>query len=233
MIDCPTLPLKERLRQRRLRMQGCPTARHGIGSSVCARAARPIHGWFGMRSVRRVVESGRQAAREPPAAVGGRKPWLSRAAPNLKGGRQPRGVIERSRLDDREFRLLGQQRDDGRTAVRAELALTFLAGIGAHAHIRGERVAPDMERCARDDDEDREGRACLALAVFAVADDRHQGLAVAAVGQASAQATPVELSGHIDRSIIAAPLARIWIAASPPPRRSGSGTEGAVLTPTP
>jgi hypothetical protein len=100
------------------------------------------------------VQSGRQAAGEPPAVLDRRKPRLSRAAPNLKGGRQPRGVVERSRLDDRELRLLGQQRDDRRTALRAELALTFLAGIGPHGHIRGERVAPDMERCARDDDED-------------------------------------------------------------------------------
>ena len=88
------------------------------------------------------VQSGRQAAGEPPAVLDGRKPRLSRAAPNLKGGRQPRGVVERSRLDDRELRLLGQQRDDGRTALRAELALTFLAGIGPHGHICGERVAP-------------------------------------------------------------------------------------------
>src|ERR1019366_5087844 len=93
------------------------------------------------------VQSGRQAAGEPRAVLDRRKPRLTRAAPNLKGGRQPRGVVERSRLDDRELRLLGQQRDDGRTALRAELALTFLAGIGPHGHIRGERVAPDMERC--------------------------------------------------------------------------------------
>ena len=89
-------------------------------------------------------ESGRHAAGEPPAVLDGRKPRLSRTKP--QGWGQPRPVVERSRLDDRELRLLGQQRDDGRNALRAELALTTLAGIGPRGHIRGERVAFDTER---------------------------------------------------------------------------------------
>src|ERR1019366_7215790 len=39
------------------------------------------------------VQSGRKSAGEPPAFLDRRKPRLSRAAPNLKGGRQPRGVV--------------------------------------------------------------------------------------------------------------------------------------------
>ena len=100
------------------------------------------------------VGSGRQATREPPTVRDRRKPRLSRVAPNLDGWRQPRAVVKRSRLDDRELGPLGQQRDDRRAALRAELAPTLLTGISPHGHVCRQRVAINMKRCARDGEKD-------------------------------------------------------------------------------
>src|SRR5262245_8541595 len=112
-------------------------------------------------------------------AVQQRSPRLLLARPALHAGREPGGVVERAGLEVRHALDVAHHVVDARAALGTEVATHGTPAL--RAALEGLELTFEREVGARHHQGHAERAARLALALFAVADRKHQGLAAESI----------------------------------------------------